>query len=72
MANQPKTPLRTMRIDDELWAELGAVTDDRSATVRDLIRWYVRRPGVKLPKRPVRSADGDLATDLPPSVHGSS
>ena len=53
MPNQPKTPIRTVRIEDDLWEELGAVAEpDRSTIIRDLLLWYVRRPGVKMPRRP--------------------
>lgn len=45
-----------MRVDDADWqamakmaAELGT---DRNKLLNQLIRWYLRRPGVELPKRP--------------------
>jgi hypothetical protein len=54
--NQPKTPSRSMRVDDTDWqamaqmaAELGT---DRNKLLNQLIRWYLRRPGVELPQRP--------------------
>jgi hypothetical protein len=61
MPNQPKTPIRTIRIDDDLWEAFGAATADRSAALRDFIRWYTRQPGTRLPRRPdiIRSADTD-------------
>jgi hypothetical protein len=47
------TPTRPIRIDPELWERFGEVADpDRSAVLRDFIRWYVGEPGVKAPKRP--------------------
>ena len=50
------TPLRTFRIDPSLWERFGesatSADSDRSALARDLIRWYAREPGAKLPKRP--------------------
>jgi hypothetical protein len=56
MPNQPATPNRAVRIDDETWAELGAAADaagiDRSTVLRELARWWLRRPGAKLPSRP--------------------
>lgn len=52
MPDQPKTKHRTIRIDDTLWDAYGELVDDRTAVIRDFLRWYVREPGVKLPKRP--------------------
>lgn len=54
MPNQPKTPIRTLRVDNDLWQQFGDLAEDRSATLRDFIRWYVREPGAKLPPRPSR------------------
>ncbi|MFJ2178920.1 hypothetical protein ACIOHE_39260 [Streptomyces sp. NPDC087851] len=57
MPNAPKTPARQVRIGDE-WLDLGDVASsnntDRAAIVRDLIAWYLREPGSKLPTRPTR------------------
>lgn len=56
MPNQPKTPLRNVRVDDDLWERLGEVADqqetDRSAIIRALVAWFVREPGAKMPTRP--------------------
>jgi hypothetical protein len=53
MPNQPKTPLRRLRVDEELWEAFGIVAEpDRSAVIRDFMRWYVRETGAKMPKRP--------------------
>jgi hypothetical protein len=45
-----------VRIDDETWEELGAAAaaagTDRSAVLRDLARWWLRRPGARMPPRP--------------------
>lgn len=45
-----------MRVDDADWqamakmaAELGT---DRNKLLNQLIRWYLRRPGVELPRQP--------------------
>lgn len=58
MPNQPKTPLRNIRLDDDLWLRLGEVAaeqgTDRSAIVRSLVAWFVREPGAKPPHRPVQ------------------
>jgi hypothetical protein len=56
MPDKPKTPHRVVRIDDELWTKAGAAVNaagtDRSALVREFLRWYVRESGAALPKRP--------------------
>lgn len=48
-----------MRIPDEDWSDLEAAAKifgkERAGVVRDLIHWYLRRPGAKPPERP--SAD---------------
>lgn len=54
MAN---TRARPIRLDDDLWAELGATASaaglDRTAVLRQLAEWYCRRPGVTLLERPI-------------------
>ncbi len=52
MPNQPKTPMRTIRLTDELWHAFGEATDDRAATIRAFVEWFMRVPGTKLPRRP--------------------
>jgi hypothetical protein len=53
MPNQPKTPLQNVRVERDLWLAFGAVAEpDRSAVLREFIRWYVGEPGVKAPRRP--------------------
>jgi hypothetical protein len=56
MPNQPATPQRAVRIDDETWEDLGAAAasagTDRSAILRQLAHWWLRRPGAKMPQRP--------------------
>lgn len=48
-----RTPTRPIRIDLELWDRFGQIAEpDRSTVLRDFIRWYVREPGAKMPKRP--------------------
>jgi len=48
-----KTPMHTVRVEDELWERFGDVAvPDRSVVIREFIRWYVREPGARLPKRP--------------------
>lgn len=50
------TPPRSTQIDDTTWGALGTAADElgisRSALLRDLAAWYVRRPGAKMPPRP--------------------
>jgi hypothetical protein len=50
------TTHRPIRVEDSLWDELGEAVGlrKRSALVRDLIRWWLRIPGAKLPERPPR------------------
>lgn len=40
--NQPKTPVRTMRLDDATWAALKAEAERREMTVSDLLRELIR------------------------------
>ena len=51
-----KTPTRPIRVDLNLWDRFGAATSgqglDRSWVLREFIRWFVRQPGARLPKRP--------------------
>jgi hypothetical protein len=54
MPNAPRTQHRSVRIDDADWADLKerAPDGDRSAVIKELLAWYLRRPGAKLPTRP--------------------
>ncbi|WP_146174724.1 hypothetical protein [Umezawaea tangerina] len=59
------TARQTIRVDEVLWEQFGAQAmrsgGDRSALLRDFIRWYVREPGARMPKRPevgAPAADG--------------
>lgn len=51
-----KTPLRNLRIEDELWDRFEEATTalgtDRSTWLREAIRWCLREPGAKAPRRP--------------------
>jgi hypothetical protein len=53
---EPKThtPHRPIRVSDDLWAAFGQLAGDRNraSVVRELIAWYCRVPGAKLPQRP--------------------
>jgi hypothetical protein len=54
--DKPKTPQRVIRLDDQLWHDLGQhaaeLGTDRSAIIRELTSWWLRRPGAKMPPRP--------------------
>ncbi|NED75369.1 hypothetical protein G3I51_24200 [Streptomyces sp. SID9944] len=56
--NVPKTPARQIRI-GETWYDFDAAAKamgtERAAVIRQLIDWYIREPGAKLPNRPDRS-----------------
>ena len=62
MPNQPATPNRAVRIDDETWADLGAAAEaagtDRSTVLRELAQWWLRRPGAKC--RPGRTGQPEM------------
>ncbi|MBW8703731.1 hypothetical protein MBT84_29470 [Streptomyces sp. MBT84] len=59
MPNAPKTKHRSVRIEDQDWADLAdrAPGGDRAAVIKDLLRWYLRRPDAELPERPVRGEE---------------
>jgi metal-responsive CopG/Arc/MetJ family transcriptional regulator len=42
VANQPKTPQRSIRIDDELWTAAQAVAQANQESVSDIIRTALR------------------------------
>ena len=50
------TPRWAIRVPEELWAAFGAATSemgkDRSAVLRDFMRWYVREGEAKPITRP--------------------
>lgn len=54
-AKETHTPNRVVRLGDE-WEELAEVAGKhkRAEVIRQLVRWYLRRPGAKLPERPQR------------------
>ena len=57
--NKPGTQHRSVRISDEDWRDLESAADaaglDRAKVINQLLRWYLRRPRVKLPERPASS-----------------
>jgi hypothetical protein len=54
MPDKPKTQHRSVRINDQDWKDLAAHAPkgDRSAVIKELVAWYLRRSGAKLPPRP--------------------
>lgn len=53
MPNQPKTPLRSLRVDDALWDEAVAIAKDRGESVsEDVLRSALRRYVAKNRRRP--------------------
>jgi hypothetical protein len=52
-AKATHTTNRVVRLGDE-WDELGEVAGQRkrASVIRQLLHWYLRRPGAKLPERP--------------------
>jgi hypothetical protein len=54
-AKETHTPNRVVRLGDE-WDELAEVAGShkRAEVIRQLVRWYLRRPGARLPERPAR------------------
>lgn len=59
MPSSPKTQHRSVRISDDDWRDLLAATktqgSDRGTVIKELVAWYLRRPGATLPKRPEAS-----------------
>lgn len=56
MPSSPKTQHRSVRISDDDWRDLLAAAQtqgsDRGTVIKDLVAWYLRRPGATTPKRP--------------------
>ena len=53
MPNAPKTPVQRFRLDADRWDRFGeAAKPDRSAVLREFVRWYIGEKGARLPKRP--------------------
>ena len=56
MPNDPKTQHRSVRISDDDWRDLLAAaktqSSDRGSVIKELVAWYLRRPGATMPKRP--------------------
>ena len=41
----------TVRMAHDLWERFGDVVDNRSTVLREFVRWYVREPGARMPRR---------------------
>lgn len=55
-------PLQHTRVDQDDWDDLeAAVGRKRAKVVRDLIAWYLRRPGAALPERLTREQMAEIA-----------
>lgn len=54
--NVPGNKHRSVRVSDDDWTDFDAAAKsaggDRGGLVKEFIRWYLRRPGAKLPQRP--------------------
>lgn len=59
-----ETPIQHVRIDQGDWDDFKRVLG-RSApsVIRQLVRWYLRRPGAKLPERPSREEIAAVTED---------
>ena len=72
----------TVRMAHDLWERFGELAEpDRSAVLRDFVRWYAGEAGAKMPKRPTgpqrprgpwepvsRSASVDQSDEAPRST----
>ena len=57
-AKDTHTTNRVVRMDDADWSDLGVAAGvrHRAQVIRELVRWYLRRPGAKLPERTPRES----------------
>jgi hypothetical protein len=59
-----ETPIQHTRIDQDDWDDLETVAGRRRAKViRELLAWYLRRPGAALPERPSREEMTEVVRD---------
>ena len=53
------TQHRSIRVADRDWDDAhdatGRMGTDRAKVINQFLRWYLRRPGAKLPERPPRA-----------------
>ncbi|MFF7142270.1 hypothetical protein ACFZB5_13610 [Streptomyces nodosus] len=70
MPDKPKTQHRSVRISDDDWRDLLAAArtqgSDRGRVIKDLVAWYLRRPGTTQPKRPELNAWQGASPAHPP------
>lgn len=57
MPNQPRTPARAVRVEDDLWRAAQRQAADRGETVSDVIRRALERYVRQRERRLVRSSD---------------
>ena len=62
---RPKTgqiPLQNLRINQDDWDDMRAILGRKAPEiVREFIRWYLRRPGARLPARPTVDEVDEIA-----------
>lgn len=57
-----ETSIQHVRIPDEDWDEFKGVAGRHGPSlIRQFIRWYLRKPGATLPKRPSTSRAGEAS-----------
>jgi len=53
-----KTPIRSIRAEDDLWKAFSDACEvaeaDRSSVIREFLGWYAGLPGSRMPRRPKR------------------
>jgi hypothetical protein len=59
-----ETPIQHTRIDQDDWDDLETVAGrQRAKVMRELLRWYLRRPGAALPERPSREEIAEVVRE---------
>lgn len=58
-AKDTHTTNRVIRLADDDWDDLGkaAGVRNRAQVIRQLVAWYLRRPGAELPDRPTTPSE---------------
>lgn len=58
------TPVRTLRVPDPDWSDAHELAGrELAGVVHQFLRWYLRRPGAKLPARPTPERIAEAASD---------
>lgn len=64
---RPSNPHRSVRFEDIDWEDGDAVAREmgtsRGAVLNQFLRWYLRRPGAKLPTRPAAELTDKVEQD---------